>query len=211
MRYQPPFPAVIPLLRADSHALLTRPPLTRRFVRLACVKHAASVHPEPGSNSPLYPSGPVERITSNPRTCVPAFGPCPLNQTCLSPGFRSAADLAAPAPSPPVGAPFCYRRVHKSASLLHPPLARLQDKPWLSQISDPVRNHPTIERARATPQGRVVRTLSPAASIVRLLLLSFDGTSHLHRCQTLKARPRLVAHQHRSPAAVPACLHRSDP
>ena len=46
------------------HALLTRPPLSRlrlppegfcrrRFVRLACVRHAASVHPEPGSNSHL--------------------------------------------------------------------------------------------------------------------------------------------------------------
>ena len=45
-----------------THALLTRPPLSQRktsteisvpqcFVRLACVKHAASVHPEPGSNS----------------------------------------------------------------------------------------------------------------------------------------------------------------
>ena len=45
-----------------THALLTRPPLNhqifsseenqiRCFVRLACVKHAASVHPEPGSNS----------------------------------------------------------------------------------------------------------------------------------------------------------------
>ena len=40
------------------HALLTRPPLSFKesklpfgFVRLACVKHAASVHPEPGSNS----------------------------------------------------------------------------------------------------------------------------------------------------------------
>ncbi|CAN4076691.1 unnamed protein product [Withania somnifera] len=35
---------------------LTRPPLETQFpvfpVRLACVKHAASVHPEPGSNSP---------------------------------------------------------------------------------------------------------------------------------------------------------------
>ena len=47
-----------------THALLTRPPLSRHsrpsekfcpwcFVRLACVKHAASVHPEPGSNSRL--------------------------------------------------------------------------------------------------------------------------------------------------------------
>ena len=47
-----------------THALLTRPPLSHStnqpegikvkcFVRLACVKHAASVHPEPGSNSRL--------------------------------------------------------------------------------------------------------------------------------------------------------------
>ena len=47
--------------RQVAHALLTRPPLTcpaasRRIkqdksVRLECVRHAASVHPEPGSNS----------------------------------------------------------------------------------------------------------------------------------------------------------------
>ena len=45
-----------------AHALLTRPPLSQYmshsekfnshcFVQLACVKHAASVRPEPGSNS----------------------------------------------------------------------------------------------------------------------------------------------------------------
>ena len=47
--------------RQVTHALLTRPPLSHiifhpknqesSFVRLACVKHAASVRPEPGSNS----------------------------------------------------------------------------------------------------------------------------------------------------------------
>ena len=47
--------------RQVAHALLTRPPLSclnasRRInsnnsVRLECVRHAASVHPEPGSNS----------------------------------------------------------------------------------------------------------------------------------------------------------------
>ena len=47
--------------RQVTHALLTRPPLFRYsvgrnlrhnfIVRLACVKHAASVRPEPGSNS----------------------------------------------------------------------------------------------------------------------------------------------------------------
>ena len=50
-----------PSTRQVTHALLTRPPLemdqirqsfNEAFpVRLACVKHAASVHPEPGSNS----------------------------------------------------------------------------------------------------------------------------------------------------------------
>ena len=48
-------------MRQVTHALLTRPPLScfksiRKLhqsssVRLACVRHAASVHPEPGSNS----------------------------------------------------------------------------------------------------------------------------------------------------------------
>ena len=52
------FPVLSPSQRQVAHALLTRPPLTffrsklqNQFVRLECVKHAASVHPEPGSNS----------------------------------------------------------------------------------------------------------------------------------------------------------------
>ena len=41
--------------RQVAYVLLTRSPLeTRRsLVRLACIRHAASVHPEPGSNSPF--------------------------------------------------------------------------------------------------------------------------------------------------------------
>ena len=56
------FQLLSPCVRQVIHALLTRPPLSHRtiipegnqvkcFVRLACVRHAASVHPEPGSNS----------------------------------------------------------------------------------------------------------------------------------------------------------------
>ena len=49
------FPVLSPIRRQVAHALLTRPPLLhprRDFaVRLECVMHAASVHPEPGSNS----------------------------------------------------------------------------------------------------------------------------------------------------------------
>ena len=55
------FQTLSPSERQVTHALLTRPPLNLILlgrslvklgpVRLACVRHAASVHPEPGSNS----------------------------------------------------------------------------------------------------------------------------------------------------------------
>src|SRR5262245_29897345 len=51
------FPELSPCEGQIAHVLLTRSPLVypRRGLtaRLACVKHAASVRPEPGSNSPL--------------------------------------------------------------------------------------------------------------------------------------------------------------
>src|SRR4029077_12154032 len=60
-----------PLLSRSSgqvpHVLLTRSPLgllrcchRMDLVRLACVKHAASVRPEPGSNSPSRSKGRTE-------------------------------------------------------------------------------------------------------------------------------------------------------
>ena len=49
-----PFELLSPALGQVTNALLTRSPLSdrSRTVRLACIRHAASVHPEPGSNSP---------------------------------------------------------------------------------------------------------------------------------------------------------------
>jgi hypothetical protein len=53
------FPGLSQSLGQVTHVLLTRSPLIQPeqapifTVRLACVKHAASVRPEPGSNSPL--------------------------------------------------------------------------------------------------------------------------------------------------------------
>ena len=58
------FQLLSPCTGQVTHALLTRPPLSLQninseedqlssFVRLACVRHAASVHPEPGSNSQI--------------------------------------------------------------------------------------------------------------------------------------------------------------
>ena len=48
-----PFGRLSPSMRQVTHVLLTRPPLEYRstLARLACVRHAASVRPEPGSNS----------------------------------------------------------------------------------------------------------------------------------------------------------------
>ena len=68
-------------MRQVAHALLTRPPLSHRpphseeiqskcFARLACVKHAASVHTEPGSNSRKKSSLSVRKTTSFP---IPLF------------------------------------------------------------------------------------------------------------------------------------------
>ena len=54
------FPVFCPCTGQVAHVLRTRTPLVtsvllhRVTVRLACIRPAASVHPEPGSNSPLY-------------------------------------------------------------------------------------------------------------------------------------------------------------
>src|ERR671921_2815346 len=49
-----------------THVLLTRSPLEYHrsglSARLACVKHAASVRPEPGSNSPLKTNTPHPKM-----------------------------------------------------------------------------------------------------------------------------------------------------
>jgi hypothetical protein len=54
----PPFDELFPTKGQIIHALLTRAPLysfaeANFLVRLACVRHAASVCSEPGSNSPV--------------------------------------------------------------------------------------------------------------------------------------------------------------
>ncbi|PIR58785.1 MAG: hypothetical protein COU69_03675 [Candidatus Pacebacteria bacterium CG10_big_fil_rev_8_21_14_0_10_56_10] len=55
MRYYSHFRRAIPHYWVGSYVLLTRSPLSTLqaglLVRLACLRHTASVHPEPGSNS----------------------------------------------------------------------------------------------------------------------------------------------------------------
>ena len=75
-----------------AHVLLTRSPLVypRRglTVRLACVKHAASVRPEPGSNSPLktkqnhqHESDSQQKRKPEPKAQAPQFNQKSLKET----------------------------------------------------------------------------------------------------------------------------------
>ena len=79
------FQLLSPSTRQVTHALLTRPPLSHKqlhsekicrkcFVRLACVKHAASVHPEPGSNSHVKVLIPVKIRLANFNRYYCCFG-----------------------------------------------------------------------------------------------------------------------------------------
>ena len=71
-----------------AHVLLTRSPLVypRKGLtaRLACVKHAASVRPEPGSNSPLnssdvrrLPDGFIDFLGVSQQECPNKWGVLP--------------------------------------------------------------------------------------------------------------------------------------
>ena len=73
---------LFPSMGQIVHALLTRPPLTPLLMpaRLACIRHAASVSPEPGSNShvlrsytlrdtalnALFATSPVQGVQASP-------------------------------------------------------------------------------------------------------------------------------------------------
>ncbi len=67
MRYCPRFPGVIPH-KEVGHLRVTHPDATvvraeaLRTVRLALIRHAASVNPEPGSNSPSNQQTSIKRI-----------------------------------------------------------------------------------------------------------------------------------------------------
>ena len=95
------FQLLSPSERQVAHALLTRPPLShpllhpkvprRSFVRLACVRHAASVRPEPGSNSLKYViktafrlSQPISELNRSSDTLTYRFFSLPLPSQATS-------------------------------------------------------------------------------------------------------------------------------
>ena len=73
-----------------TYVLLTRSPLDLGkqaflpLVRLACIRHAASVHPEPGSNSPFRYVHALRHVLSSVWSLRPAFPVLADLDSCLS-------------------------------------------------------------------------------------------------------------------------------
>ena len=107
MRYYSTFPSAIPLLWA-GYSRVTRPSATVHesflperinssfLVRLACVRHAASVRPEPGSNSRLIWS---LFVRSRLLICLPKSVSASLNpltiHTSIASGLRHSTPFVA--------------------------------------------------------------------------------------------------------------------
>src|SRR4029450_9390445 len=90
----PRFPGLSQSPGQVAHVLLTRSPLTSPpkglSARLACVKHAASVRPEPGSNSPT-------------KKCVEHFVPTTNNLLPKETPTKPPPQKRQPAKAKPIG------------------------------------------------------------------------------------------------------------
>src|SRR5215471_20771106 len=131
MRYYAKFPSVIPHNRAGSHALLTRAPLlpdrNPTSVRLACVRHAASVRSEPGSNSQVHP---------RPIIGSPILRPTPHK------GLQTFASMRKPLATPPGSTPGQPPSAHPFP-LLHTLKQQTPNDPPTAKGAAPIRPTPS--------------------------------------------------------------------
>ena len=100
-----------------AHTLLTRPPLSAKkqalshSVQLACVRHAASVYPEPGSNSlkkNISPLGPALPPASEPSVLPNRFS---LSVTWIAAGPPAPIPLSSSRSTPQLSLLFLINRV----------------------------------------------------------------------------------------------------
>src|SRR5690606_21404313 len=100
---RPSFPGLSQSQGQVTHVLLTRSPLVypRRGLtaRLACVKHAASVRPEPGSNSPSQAK--TTTPTTHPTNSVHNRGRQTLQELNPAPHTQRAQGTRSKEPPPP--------------------------------------------------------------------------------------------------------------
>ena len=145
------FQVLSPCLGQIAHALLTRPPLDYNLpgrspsnhipVRLACVKHAASVRPEPGSNSD-----------------VQSFS-TPFRSRSLSPSARQSLRL------PLRSLPF-VAFLSQNSDCRHPPSTLpVPGSPHLSRMSFSLFS---VSFSRFVPSSRAAHRASLADSLISI-------------------------------------------
>jgi hypothetical protein len=114
--------------------LLTRPPLPRllKGVRLACVRHAASVYPEPGSNSPS--SCISHRGSHRDAKCMLSCDPGQVTLLLLGLFAEKFSVPRCPAPGNEMIDRNCSL-VFQTAAVLLSTLQLLKYSPWMWPVS----------------------------------------------------------------------------
>ena len=144
-----------------AHVLLTRSPLvySRRSLtaRLACVKHAASVRPEPGSNSPLNSSDSHSFVTVNSWCYLPARERLLTIVRIIVCLTKGTADVASPAR----GRIWSVGRVQINSSTFGTLLSSQGSSAHRSQASRPFRGATCKNLPGRAPRSQI-RSASPA-------------------------------------------------
>ena len=111
-------------------------------VRLACVKHAASVRSEPGSNSQVHQTSGIRRRRSPTRELTSQYPSIP------SPPGHPAKP---PGTDPATTTPTRQASTHQAAPPAHPtPHPRHRNRSSQNTPQNPPPNHPTQNRQTAT-------------------------------------------------------------
>ena len=181
-RYQPRFPAVVPV-RGEGRSRVTHPFATLSAaeaaltVRLACVRHAASVHPEPGSNSSF--GRPEGRLSSN-QNKEKAIGMMVGTRDRVPHGIGLSSEISAG--SMPAGAPHAFLSVFLGIRFSRFP-GRLAPRPAASfrpRRKEIYYAHP-LPRSRGNPAFFPGRGALRAVFAVRPGATRFDCLScHAH-------------------------------
>ena len=93
----PAFAGLSPFERPVRYVFLTRlpcycRPCERPRIRLACIKHAASVRSEPGSNSPLDPFFAQAHVSSDTHACL--LLPLSVSETRVASSLKEQYSLS---------------------------------------------------------------------------------------------------------------------
>ena len=148
---RPSFPSLSRSTGQITHVLLTRSPLEHPHqksgglsVRLACVKHAASVRPEPGSNSPKKQTNKklqaknkeINKTTTNNKHQQPFW--CPRSCSCSNNNkFASSNDTLSSSQTtpPPTTPPKTDRAANSDHTNIQTPPQNHKPPPHNNKIS----------------------------------------------------------------------------